>query len=407
MFITASNFIEMLRFGITRTAIIRFLSGAKGEEKEKFIGSNWLIGIIITLLLIIIIWSTLIFFPEPIKKSGFNLFFTWYPILSIINIPFNNALSILQADQKFNKILIIRLINVGTFVIFLALNLFFIKWGIINILYAYLIINLLTSVISILFKWSGLKYIFKATRATNKIILNYGKYTTGTLIGSNLLKSSDSFIIGLSPILGTTGVALYSIPLKLTEILEIPIRSFIATAFPIMSKASIENKIKEVKKTYYTYSGATFFLLLPLIIICLIFAEKLVILLGGNDYAETANIFRIFCIYGLFLPLDKFTGVTLDSINRPKKNFFKVIYMTSANIIGDLIAVFILIKFFPDLSDISILISVSSVTVIMILIGLFIGFKYLNKEINLNFKYNFKYGLKFYKKILRQFLFKE
>ena len=172
-----------------------------------------------------------------------------------------------------------------------------------------------------------------------------------------------------------------------------------------MSKASIENKINEVKKTYYTYSGATFFLLLPIIIICIIFAEKLVVFLGGESYAETANIFRVFCIYGLFLPLDKFTGVTLDSINRPKKNFFKVIYMTSANIIGDLVAVFVLIKIFPNLNNISLLISVSAVTVIMILVGLFVGFKYLNKEININFKNNFKYGIKFYKNLLSKISF--
>jgi len=56
------------------------------------------------------------------------------------------------------------------------------------------------------------------------------------------------FILGLSPFIGVTGVALYSIPLKLTEIMEIPVRSFAMTAFPGMSKASIEGKKDIVRK---------------------------------------------------------------------------------------------------------------------------------------------------------------
>jgi hypothetical protein len=59
-------------------------------------------------------------------------------------------------------------------------------------------------------------------------------------------------IISLSP-LGSAAVALY-IPLKLTELQQIPLRSFVATAFPKMSKASLHNQIDEVKNLFYTYS---------------------------------------------------------------------------------------------------------------------------------------------------------
>jgi O-antigen/teichoic acid export membrane protein len=56
-------------------------------------------------------------------------------------------------------------------------------------------------------------------------------------------------IISLSP-LGSAAVALYSIPLKLTELQQIPLRSFVATAFPKMSKASLHNQIDEVKNLF-------------------------------------------------------------------------------------------------------------------------------------------------------------
>ncbi len=423
LYITAGNFIEMLRFGITRTAIIRFLSGAKDEEKEKLIGSNWVIGLIATLIIVVILWALYYIFSDSIDSSGYSLFFVWYPLLALLNLPFNNALSIMYAELKFTRILFIRLINVGIFVIFLTINILFIHWGIMEIVFAHLFFNFLTSLICMIYKWDGIKHFFKANRKTNKIILDFGKYTTGTLIGSNLLKSTDTFLIGLSAFMGTTGVALYSVPLKLTEIIEIPLRSYVATAFPRMSKASIENNIKEVKRIYYSYTGGMVFLLFPIIIIGFIFAEDFVMLLGGKEYIETANIFRIFCIYGLFIPIDKFTGITLDSINKPQKNFLKVVYSALANIIGDTLVIFFVTKFLltfsiltllPEYFGTGLVFSISShyvlltslelvsvVTIIFTLIGVIVGTNYLNKEIRINLKYIFIEGINFYKYALK------
>lgn len=75
LFITAANFLEMLRFGITRTAIIRFLSGAEGEERKKLIGSNWLIGLIVSALIAVIILLARFAFPALAETSSYRLFF--------------------------------------------------------------------------------------------------------------------------------------------------------------------------------------------------------------------------------------------------------------------------------------------------------------------------------------------
>ncbi|MBI9037685.1 MAG: oligosaccharide flippase family protein [Bacteroidales bacterium] len=403
LFLTGTSFIEMFRFGITKIAIIRFLSGAKDIERKKLIGSNWLIGLIATLIIVIIVWGLELFFAEKIDKSGFSLFFIWYPILSIINLPFNNALTILQADQKFDRMLFLSIFNTGGFIIFLTINYFFFRYGITTIVIANLLINLITSVICMIKKWDGISCIFHANKTTNKLILNFGKFTTGTLIGSNLLKSSDHIIIGLSPFLGTAGVALFAIPLKLIELIEVPLRSFVATAFPKISKASLDNDNEEVKSLFYTYSGAVTFLIFGIIVVCFIFAEQLVSILGGKEYLEAANIFRVFLIYGLLISVDKFTGVTLDSINKPKQNFYKVVFMALANIIGDLIAVFVLHAIFPQWEVTTILLFVASVTILTTLVGLFFGFRFLNKEIPIKIKYIFIYGWNFYRGLLKNF----
>lgn len=425
LFLTSLNFIDMLRFGITRTAIVRFLSGADETEGKKLLGSNYTINIATTIIVVVIVVISRFLFTDAIEQSGFSLFFNWFPIVAIINLPFNNSLSVLQAKMRFDHILIIRVINVGSFMLFLIVNYFWFRTGIITIMWAYIITNILSSAVASILNWDGILHIFNTTRRTNKIILDFGKYTSGTLIGSNLLRSADTFILGLSPFLGVTGVALYSIPLKLTEIIEIPVRSFAMTAFPSMSKASIEGNKELVKKIFYRNAGGLTYLLIPIMIICFIFAEDFVTILGGSEYSETANVFRIFCVYGLLLPIDRFIGVGLDSINKPKQNFIKVVYMTLSNIIGDSIVVFgmyyivlatsLLTLVGIGYTDIDIIFDnasiftvvivlnmVAVVTIIFAIIGIFVGSHYLKKELDIHLRRIFIEGFDFFKVLLKK-----
>lgn len=401
LYLTGAAFVEMFRFGITRTALIRFLAGAKENEQKQLIGSNWLIGLVVSVFIAIVLYALLLIFPDKIENSGFVLFFQWYPILAFLNLPFNNALTILQARQQFDKIFVVRFLNSGLFFLGLLINFLWLNKGLLEVIWFHLIISLIVSLVTILLNWDGSRYLFHASKEKNKTILNFGKYTTITLIGTNLLKSADTFIIALSP-LGVTAVALYSIPLKLTELLQIPLRSFVATAFPKMSKASIEGNLKMVRYYFYSYSGSITILFIPVTIITFFFSDFFVFLLGGEKYlgidpvtgASASLIFKVFAIYGMLLPIDRLTGVGLDSINKPKKNFYKIIFMVVANIIGDLIAVFVFES----------LMAVAIVTIIFTLIGLVVGYYYLHKEIDLKFRLIFIEGWKVYSNKIKELL---
>jgi len=396
LYISSGTFIEMFRFGITNTAIIRYLSGVDSEDKVKFVGSNGLIGLVATIFISSILWICHLLFPVPIKNAGYELFFTWYPLLAFVNLPLNTALVIMQADQKFGKILLVKSMNSGGFFMVLLLNYLFFDMSLTHLVWVQVVITLLTSIVCMVNGWDGLRHIRKATRRTNKVLLDFGKYTTFTLIGTNLLRSADTLIISLSP-MGTAAVALYSIPMKLTELQQIPLRSFVATAFPKMSKASIQGKIDEVRSVFYAYSGAMTYLFIFISLITFVFADFFVLILGGSQYmgtdpvtgVNTASIVRIFSLYGLLLPLDRMTGVGLDSINRPDWNFLKVLIMVIANVAGDLIAVFIF-KSLPMVAVASILFTA---------IGVWVGYRYLKKKLQLEQKLVFTAGIKFYKEM--------
>jgi O-antigen/teichoic acid export membrane protein len=399
LFISSGSFIEVFRFGITNTALIRYLSGATDDQRIKLIGSNALIGMGSTIVIVVLLLLSNLFFHQAIQNSGYGLFFNWYPLLAFINLPWNNALVVLQADRQYGKILLLKALNSVPFFILLSVNYFYFNMTLVEVVWALLIINIITSLMSILKGWDGLKNIFKASAESNKTLLHFGKYTTFTLVGTNLLRSADTLIISLSP-LGSSAVALYSIPMKLTELQQIPLRSFVATAFPKMSKASIQGKMDEVREHFYSYAGALTFLFIFTGIFTFVFADLFVLFLAGKKYLQTdpvsgfnaVSIVRVFSLYGLLLPIDRMTGIGLDSINKPNINALKVLFMVIANIIGDLIAIFIFKS----------LIMVAIGSIFFTILGIWIGMYFLDKELVLSYSEIFVRGINFYKTIFKK-----
>jgi len=398
IFISGGSLIEMLRFGITNNALVRFLSGASHDQSEKLIGSNVLISLVSTIVIAFLMIITNVIFKDIISNSVYELFFTWYPILAFINLPWNNALIVLQANLEYGKLLLIKCLNRGLFFTLLVCNTFIFNLSIIELVWVLLSVNILTSLLTIFKGWDGLIFIKRANKSTNLTLLNFGKYSTFTLIGTNLLRNADLIIISISP-LGSTAVALFSIPLKLTELQQIPLRSFAATAFPKMSKASLEGNVKEVKSLFYSYSGALTYLFVFISLITFIFAEQFVILVSGYQYLglestgfDIVVLVRIFSIYGILLPIDRMTGIGLDSINKPNINAIKVFFMLLTNIIGDVIAVFIFES----------LLMVAISTLIFTSVGIGLGAYFLNKEFKISSIQIFESGNRFYKTIWEQ-----
>lgn len=391
LFITAGAFVDLFRIGLTRSAVVRFLSGSDINERLKLLGSNSLIGLIQVLIVSILLYLILLVAHNPISKSGFESFFIWYPLLALANLFWNDALTVLQADQAFGRSLVLRMSNVISFTLFLIANYFWWHFNVTIIILANIGTNLLSSIIAIALNWEGVRYLKFANKKDISTILHFGKYSVGTMIGSSLLKSADTFLIGLAPFLGSVGVAKYVIPLKLTELIEIPLRSFMATAFPKLSKASMEKNYEYWKSVFYTYSGAITLMFIPFVIFLFIFAEQFVLILGGEQYAdsiaELSAVFRLFAVYGLILPLDRSTGIALDSINKPQNNLLKVVLMASLNVIGDLLAIYWLHSIFW----------VAFSTILNTLLGVYLGFYFLQKEINLEYRQLFIRGNLFYK----------
>lgn len=401
LFTTPASLIDMLRFGVTREALVRYISGCNPEDKKYYLGSTWIVGILILAGITVILWTVAIIIPEPLKNSGYSLFFIWYPLVGLVTLPWNYAWSIFQSDIDFGKIFWIRFVNLCSFLVIILGAYLFIKIDVLIVVFIYISTNLATSLFCIFKKWTGLEFIRHISKSKMMDILRYGKYSMATRIGSSLLKSADNFIISFSAFMGPSSIALYAIPLKYIEFIEIPLLSFATTAFPKLSKMSMENNIAGFKKIYYGYTGPIVYLFIVIALISLVLNKYFILILGGEKYLTTSPgityVLMIFILYGLLMPLDRFTGVALDSLNRPDKNFKKVAFMTIANIVGDIFAVFGLHYLFPAMPPITILLFVALASIVFSVIGLFIGYYYLNREISISFTLIFRKGFAFYK----------
>jgi O-antigen/teichoic acid export membrane protein len=305
-----------------------------------------------------------------ITNPGFNLFLQWYWIAAITTLPFNYAAWLMQARSQFDKVLYIRLLNQLSFMTCILLALIFDKKSTEVVLGSFIISGLLPSAVSMWAGWSMIKTVRYATKEMMRELFNFGKFSMGTLMGSNLLRSSDTLLIGF--MMTTRDVALYAIPLKLIEVIEILLRSFVSTAMPAMSKYASPDYKPELKAMYYKYTGVLSILLIPVVAGTFIFADTLVVILGGAQYAESAVILRVLAVYSLFLPLDRFSGITLDIIGKPYLNFIKVLLMLLVNVTGDLLAIHYIGNIW----------GVAAVSILTFITGVIFGNYFLKKYLN-------------------------
>lgn len=360
--------VDTFRSGFLTTAFIKFYAGSSPERSAEVAGSAWVVASLITGILLVAnipVWM----YVKGIENEGLFMFCKWFGVSYLCTLPLFISTCVLQAEQQFDKLLIVRLLNQGSFILFVLLLIAVNKLHLDTVIYANLISGLLTSIAAIATGWARIRSIAHKTKSCIRELYDFGKYSVGTTISSNLFKSSDTFIINF--MLGPAALAIYNLGQRLMEVVEIPLRSFASTGMPSLSAAYNKNNKEEVIGIMKKYAGMLTIALIPVCIVAFLLADIAIGLIGGGKYADTeaANVFRIFMIFALLFPVDRFLGLTLDVIHKPKINFIKVLVMLAGNIIADVTLIYIFRNVY----------GVSLATVVPILIGVIMGHWALNK----------------------------
>ena len=380
-FQTVFVLLDTFRTGFLQVALIKIYSDTEAPRSTEVLGSVWYLALMITGILLL---ATAAVFPflHVIQNNSVTIVVQWFGITLLATLPSAIASWILQSDQRFDKLLLLRIINQGSFIIFLIVLILFHQINLTTVILINFICNVLVSIVCVSSGWSRIRSFGKRTKESICEIFHFGKYSVGTSISTNLLRSSDSFIIMF--ILGPAALAMYNIPMRLMEIIEIPLRSFLATGMPTLSEAFNKNQKDKVAKIMEKYAGILTLALIPVSLLAIGLADIAIGIIGGGKYMGTyaVSVYRIFMSFAMFYPIDRFLGVTLDIIHKPRINFFKVLVMLATNIIFDFIGIYS----FGNINGVAL------ATLFTFLSGVAFGYYWLRKYLNFTMRGIFTTG---------------
>jgi len=373
---------EVARTGFLQTALIKFYAGTSEQRRKEIAGSTWFIGIVITLLYALLCVPGLFFF-DSIHDESIRLLLKWSAITFFCTLPFNVALWTLQAEERFDKILYLRIVNQGSFVLLIILYYLLNRISLANVVFLYFISSFISGLLAIMFGWVNPSNLRDKSKKSIWEIIHFGKFSLATNISSSLLRFSDTIIIKF--MLGPADLAIYNLPQRMTEMIEIPLRSFLGTAIPAMSTAENRGDKRLLLSILKKYVGVVTVLIIPIIFVAILFAPFFVKILAGRHYVDTAsaNILRIFMLLSILSPLDRFMGVTLDILHRPKLNTIKVTISLIVNVVADIIAILIFKNVY----------GVAAASFLTILIGVMYGLLTLKKFLPFNLNGILKLGV--------------
>ncbi len=332
-FLATQSILDSIRNGFLGTATVKFYAGAESGRAANVLGSIWYLAIVITGLMLLLNAGGYLLLPYV---TNFQLIITikWVGITMLSSLPFSVMFWKLQADEHYGTILWLRMVNSGSTIVAFLVLLFLHKFTLESALLWNVLTNCLTSAIGLLVNLGGSRHIVSRSKETMTEILHFGKYNLGTNLISNLLGSANTYIVSF--MLGPGAVAVLSVPAKLMELVEIPLRSFVGTGMTSMATAFNQKNMHQVSYILNKYAGMLTWVFIPMTVGVLFLADIPVNILSSGLYrgTEAANIYRMVMFTAIIYPIDRFNGVALDIIHQPKINFQKVQVMLLVKIVA-------------------------------------------------------------------------
>ena len=333
LFISSAGLLDLMRTGLVRQGMVRTIATSQNDNQSTLASAGFLAASI-SIMSSIGVW--ILNLSMDWSNSGLEIFMKLYPLLNLVTLPWNFDTWYMHALGKYRRMNALRLFVNVLFIVLVGAG-SILEFTLEEFVWAYLAANGLISIYSV----NSLRTIhwIAVSKTQIKGLVDYGKHSLATLTGANLLKSADNLIIGA--LMGTEAVAIFAIPMKALDLMEIPLRGFVMTAFRRLSQLHNSGQTEAFKKLLFSNISKLTILCIPVALGMLIVPDWIIRILGGDTYEESYTLLRVLSIPLLLLPVDKFFGASLDSIGQPRINAIKVWIMVIANIVGDLLAIWL------------------------------------------------------------------
>lgn len=328
LYLLITSFIEVGRTGLLQNGLMTYLSQSPQTEHSKINTAS----LFLSLVLSVIFAFSLLTFGDLIGQFFNSNPSVIHQIASLLAIYAGTTFVlsglyqfnfIQQANLDFKGLFWSSFIRNGLLFVYVAyLKLSNSNFELTNLAFCQLVAAIPASLVAYLFAKKYFILDKKLDWAWVKKLFHYGKYTFGTNIATMTYKNVDRFILGFFLL---DKVSTYDLAIKVNTLTEVPTMTLAAILFPQSARRSSDIERGAEKSAKYLYEksvGVLLAILLPAVIFILLFADIIVQVIGSEKYLESAPILRVTIFYGVFMAFAMQFGTILDSIGKPKLNFY-------------------------------------------------------------------------------------
>jgi len=332
LFMSITAIIELIRQGLVKTALIKFVNHSSTEDQRFVIGAALFLNIFITLftagLLFIFTPFLAVFLHAPQLES--MLYILQAGLL--LMIPFSHFEWLMYSKVMFKELFWTYFVRQGltlllVFLIYLAHT--SIPLNVLVIIYN---IGLLASS---LLSWSYVKPLlarsFVFSREWVLKLAHFGKYVFTSGISTLVFRSADQVM--LSPLLGTTTYnGSQSIAMRFINLSDLPSQTLGDILFPKSAKPENSSNPARIKYYYEKTVGASLCFVIPLVVFVLLFPKAIIYVLAGAQYYEAIPYLQLISFSSITLAFLKQYGVIMDATGRPALNLLTTTLIALAQV---------------------------------------------------------------------------
>jgi lipopolysaccharide exporter len=353
IFMALTAMIEVSRTGLLQNGMVTFLNTTEKEEHPRIITASVILNfglsaLVVTLLLLGSTWLGKVYGSTDLANMLKIYALTTFILSGLYQFNF-----VQQANLDYKGLFLSSFVKNGIlFGYILYLTIGHRGISITNLAYCQLIAAIPATLVAFSFARKYLHFNWNWDFSKGSInrnwiakLLNYGKYTFGTNVATMVYKNVDRSMLGSFPLF-LSKVSTYDLAIKVNTLAEVPTTTLATILFPQSAKRSHEDGLQSAKYLYEKSVGILLALILPMVVFVLAFApfiiKMLLLVIKNKDYADASSVLRLTIFFGVFMAFAIQFGTVVDSVGKPKLNF----WITSLGAIVNLVTNYIFISKF-------------------------------------------------------------
>jgi lipopolysaccharide exporter len=389
LFLTIVTLIEVIKQGLLRNPVIKFLSTENNDDKVQ--SSGLVINTIFSFIIILIVAGGGSLLADFLKTPFLYELLLWNIMFIVLLVPFNHCEVMLQAKYRYQQIFWAYFLRQGMFMIGVVLLVYVFPQylTLVNLVIIQTGSLLAGTVLIIIASKDLLPKKIQFSMELTKRMLHFGKYVFGTNVFSNVSRFADHFVTANAisdPLLGKRYVSYYNATARINNLIDMPSVAVADVLFPKNVQALESEGINKVKYYFERMVGSIISIVLPAAIIIMLIPEFTLLVIAGKQYLEAANILRIVMLIAVLRPFFYQFGTTMDAIGKPQLNFWYNLLLMAINFTLTYIGLYLLGR------D-----GAAWALVVHHIISLAIVYQVLKREVNIEMKNIAGYAIENYK----------